>query len=230
MIFITGTDTGCGKTTVGRAICAALAARGVSVGVFKPAETGCEEVGGNRVPADAVALAEAARSDLPIETICPYRLRMPASPERAATDEGLVIDRDVIVDAWSTVRRAADFAIAEGAGGLLVPIAPGLIMADLPSLLDLPVLVVARDALGTVNHSLLTIEAIQARRLDLVGIVFSSPEPGPSALENAHAVAAHSGARLLGTLPFLCDPDDATLARSAEENLDLDHLLERCGR
>ena len=96
MIFVTGTDTGCGKTTMGRAICAALRVRGMKVGVFKPVETGCADHEGFLVPSDAVALARAAGCDLPIETICPYRLRKPASPERAARSEDMVIDLNVI--------------------------------------------------------------------------------------------------------------------------------------
>jgi dethiobiotin synthetase len=226
MIFVTGTDTGCGKTTVGRAIGAALRRRGVAVAAFKPIETGCEErEGRRRVAADAEALARAAGSELAPELLCPVRLAMPASPERAAAAEGREVDLDAIAAAWGEVRRGADFVVVEGAGGLLVPITATETMADLPTRLGLPVLIVARDALGTVNHTLLTIEAARARRLRLAGVVFSAPSaPGAEPLDNAAAVAAHGRVRLLGALPHLPGVDDATLAAAAEAHLDLDAI------
>jgi dethiobiotin synthetase len=228
MIFVTGTDTACGKTTVGRAICAALRRRGMAVAAFKPIETGCEErEGGRRVAADAEALARAAGCELPPELLCPVRLLTPASPERAAAAEGCEIDLEAIDAAWLEVRRRARFVVAEGAGGLLVPITATATMADLPARLGLPVLIVARDALGTVNHTLLTIEALRARGLALAGVVFSSPAaPGAEPLDNAAAVAAHGGdgVRVLGAIPHLPGADDATLAAAAEAHLDLDAI------
>lgn len=225
MIFVTGTDTGCGKTTVGRAICAALRRRGLAVAAFKPIETGCEEREGRRIAADAAALALAAGCELPAELLCPVRLSMPASPERAAAAEGREVDLDAIAAAWIEVRRAAGFAVVEGAGGFLVPITATATMADLPARLGLPVLIVARDALGTVNHTLLTIEAVRARGLGRAGVVLSSPAaPGAEPLDNAAAVAAHGRVPVLGALPHLPGADDATLAAAAEAHLDLDAI------
>jgi len=230
MIFVTGTDTGCGKTTVGRALCAALRRRGLSVAAFKPVETGCAEVGGRRVAADAEALARAAGcfSEITPALLCPIRLAMPASPERAAAAERLdPLDLGVIAAAWDQARRAADFVVVEGAGGLLVPINATATMADVASRLGLPVLVVARDELGTVNHTLLTVEAARARGLRVAGVVFSSPSAGPGAgsLDNARAVAAHGRVEVLGALPHLPGADDSTLANAAEATLDLDAIL-----
>lgn len=227
MIFVTGTDTGCGKTTVGRAICAALRRRGLATAAFKPIETGCAaREAGPRVAADAEALALAAGCDLPPDLLCPVRLAMPASPERAASAEGLELELERISTAWLEVRRAARFVVAEGAGGLLVPITATATMAELAARLDLPVLIVARDALGTVNHTLLTIEAVRTRGLRLAGVAFSSPAaPGAEPLDNAAAIAAHGGGvRLLGALPHLPGADDATLAAAAEAHLDLDAI------
>lgn len=226
MIFITGTDTGCGKTTVGRAICAALRVRGLKVGVFKPVETGCDEADDQLVPVDARALARAAGCELPIEQVCPYRLRMPASPERAAAEEGLLLDKEALIEAWKTVHKSFDFIVAEGAGGLLVPITSELMMVDLPKLFELPVVIVARDALGTVNHTLLTIEAVRARGLELAGVIFSSRDPSSSSLGNAQAISVHGEVSILGVLPDLPDADDATLARAAEKQLNLNLLVE----
>lgn len=227
MIFITGTDTGCGKTTVGRGIAAALRSSGHNIAVFKPIETGCEEVDGELLPVDARALAQAAGCSLPIEDICPYRLRMPASPERAARAEGRVIELPTIVSTWERIRSDADEVIVEGAGGLLVPITRDVMMVDLPALLGIPVLVVARDALGTVNHTLLTIEAIRSRGLELIGIVLSSTDQSQgSSLENFRAIAELGQVRIIGTMPHLPDADDDRLARAARDSLDLDVLFE----
>lgn len=226
MIFVTGTDTGCGKTTVGRALCAALRTRGQKIGVFKPIETGCEEVDGHLAPVDARALARAAGCTLPIDTICPNRFRMPASPERAAAEEGFLLDEAALIEAWKTVRKSFEFIVTEGAGGLLVPITTELMMVDLPKLFELPVVVVARDALGTVNHTLLTIEAIRARGLELGGVIFSSTDSAGSSLDNARAITTHGEIPILGVLPYLPNADDKTLARAAEEHLDLRRLIE----
>jgi dethiobiotin synthetase len=256
MIFISGTDTGCGKTTVGRAIAAALAARGLRVATFKPCETGCRvDERGRRVAEDAEALSRAARNGLPDELACPIRLLLPASPERAAEEEGLSLTTETIIEAWKRAKtfaqneggtpRAserrdlisetgseAEFGLVEGAGGLLVPVTPKLMMVDLPALLDLPVLLVARDALGTVNHTLLSIEAIRRRHLRLVGVVFSSPsaESGSESLRNIEAIARHGQFEVLGLLPHLVGADDDELARAAEAHLHLDRLLELARR
>lgn len=225
MIFVTGTDTGCGKTTVGRAICAALCARGLRVGVIKPVETGCARVGDRLVAADAEALARAAGCDLPAAVVCPNRLELPASPERAARAEGMVLDPTSFVRALVHAREKADFVLAEGAGGLLVPVTASITMADVAALLGLPLVVVARDALGTVNHTLLTLEAVRARCLPLLGVVFSRGRDGDERLENVQAVEAHGRVRILGVLPHLPDAADDRLAQAAEEHLDLDSLL-----
>lgn len=225
MIFVTGTDTGCGKTTVGRAVCAALRRRGLAVGVVKPVETGCVESAGGLIAADAELLAGAAGCSLPPEVICPNRFRLPASPERAAAAEGRTLDPETFDRALSLASAESDFVLVEGAGGLLVPVTPELMMADVAARLGLPLLVVARDALGTVNHTLLTLEAIRARRLPLIGVVFSETDPGPSTLENARAIAKWGRVEVLGSLPYLAGADDETLAAEAERCLELDSFV-----
>lgn len=230
MIFITGTDTGCGKTTVGRAIAAALRSRGLRVATFKPCETGCELDGDEErlIAADAEALAKAAQFKRPQDLLCPLRFQLSASPERAAAAESRTIDLDVILAAWKEAKKDVDFAIVEGAGGLLVPLTPSVMMADLPAMLDLPVLLVARDALGTVNHTLLSIEAIRARHLRLAGVVFSAPAPESEAesLHNVEAISQRGGFEILGSLPHFPDANDETLARAVEEHLNLDRLIQ----
>ena len=120
-LFVTGTDTGCGKTTVACAIARAAREAGLRVRVLKPVETGC--VGG--VPADATALGEAAGDERPLEELCPYRLALPAAPEIAARQERVEIDPDALQRAFASAADGADLVLVEGAGGLRVPIRAG---------------------------------------------------------------------------------------------------------
>ncbi|HEX8953253.1 MAG TPA: dethiobiotin synthase, partial [Polyangia bacterium] len=162
-LFVTATDTGVGKTWVACALLRAAARRGLRVAAMKPCETGDGD--------DGARLVEAAGRPLDPSLARPYRFHLPASPEVAARAEGAVVDIARIADAFTRLTRDADFTIVEGAGGLLVPVAPGVLMADVAARLALPLLVVARAALGTVNHTLLTLEAARARRLSVAGVV-----------------------------------------------------------
>jgi dethiobiotin synthetase len=172
-LFVSGTDTGCGKTQVACALARALRAAGRRVRVLKPVETGCSMRGGAPVPADALALAEAAGDDAPLDRLCPYRLELAAAPEVAARAEGIEIDPELIAHALAAARAAGDAVLVEGAGGLLVPVCADLDVAGLVAHLDLPLLLVARARLGTINHTLLTLEAAAARGLRVAGVVVS---------------------------------------------------------
>ena len=194
-VFITGTDTGCGKTTVGRVLAAAARAQGLVVRVLKPVETGCPEHAGRRGAPDAEALACAAGDDAPLDAICPYRLRLAASPAVAARAEGLRIDAGIITKAFEQAAARADLVLVEGAGGLRVRLNQDLDMAGLAARLELPLLVVARAALGTYNHTQLTLEAATARGLRTLGVVVSHTAPKLSAADRSNLEG------LLGDLP-----------------------------
>lgn len=204
---MTGTDTGCGKTAVAAAICRAARDAGVGVSVLKPIETGCEEREGELRPADALELAAAAGDDAPVERLCPYRLRLAAAPEVAAADEGVAIDLARIEAACRQAAARAELLVVEGAGGLLVPIVPQVDMAALALRLDLPVLVVARASLGTINHTLLTLEAAAARGLRVVGVAISHTEPelSPATRRNLGWLRAHLPVPEIGELPHGAD-------------------------
>ena len=192
-LFITGTDTGCGKTAVGCALARTLRRAGHRVRVLKPVETGCAPH-----PADALALAAAADDASPLERLCPYRLRLPASPAVAARAEGgdgAMVRLEPIRSALEAARRDADIVLVEGAGGLLVPLAPGLDMAALAAELDLPLLVVARASLGTHNHTLLTLEVARTRGLAVSGVAVSHTQAALSSAERANLN------HLIATLP-----------------------------
>ena len=206
-LFLAGTDTGCGKTTVGTVLAHSARERGMRVRVLKPVETGCELRGGEPFPADAAALAAAAADPSPLERVCPYRLRLPAAPGVAAQHEGVEIDPERIETAYARAAAEADLVIVEGAGGLLVPVCEGLDMAGLARRLGLGLVVVARAALGTINHTLLTLEAARARGLAVHGVAISHtvPDAPEGDRANLELLRKRLPAPLLGELPYGAD-------------------------
>jgi len=199
--FVAGTDTGVGKTLVACTLVRALRRRGTTVGVMKPIETGVGAEG----PCDALALREAAGVDDPLETICPQRFALPAAPTVAAEAEGREVDLDAVRAAFAILAARHAALIVEGAGGLLVPAAKDTSMADLAGELGLPLIVVARASLGTINHTRLTLEAAEARSLPVAGVVIShanGPLSPPDAA-NLDALRRHLGDRLVAEIPPL---------------------------
>jgi dethiobiotin synthetase len=211
LLFVTGTDTGVGKTVVSTVIAAALAARGCRVGVVKPVETGCRSAGGTLVPVDALALAAAAGDPAPLEIVCPYRLPDPLAPALAAERAGVAIDVDALAE--HVRRRAAgvDVLLVEGAGGLLVPLTRRESFADLARRLDARLLVVVGSRLGAINHALLTLEVLTTRGLTLAGYVVNrlGPRDDLVVATNEDLLRSLTPARCLGTLPWT--PDAAEL-------------------
>jgi dethiobiotin synthetase len=205
-LFVTGTDTGVGKTFVACALAHAHRAAGRRVGVVKPVETGVDGA-----PDDAVRLRDAAADPAPLDDVCPYQLRAPLAPSVAAAREGVTIDLGRIVALIERRARAADELIVEGAGGLLVPITGTTTYLDLALRLNLPLLIVAANRLGTVNHCALTARVAAAARLAIRGFVLSqvAREPDPSAETNAATIADLTGLRCLGVVPHLARPEDA---------------------
>ena len=181
-VFVTGTDTGVGKTYIGTALAHLLTQRGLRVRPRKPVESGCATAKGSLLPQDAAALREAACSSEPLEQVCAYPLRAALSPERAAALEGCTLILEQLVSACRSGVGTGDFLLVEGAGGWLSPVAPGATNADLAATLRLPVLVVAADRLGVINHTLLTVEAVSSRKLPLAGVVLNQTAPATDPL------------------------------------------------
>jgi dethiobiotin synthetase len=206
-LFVTGTDTNVGKTFVSCALIHALRARGRRIAVMKPVETGVGEVA-----EDAAALRAAAEDPAPLERICPVRLRAPLAPSVAARLEGRTIDPDALARGIDERAAAADLLLVEGAGGLLVPIAGRFTFADLARRCRLPVLLVAANRLGTVNHAALTARVAASYDLDVRGFVLSQPaaDTDQSAETNAGEIAALTGLRCIGVLPHLASSVDAS--------------------
>jgi len=202
-LFVTGTDTGVGKTEVSCALVAAARADGLDLGAMKPAQSGVEP--GD--PGDAQRLRAAAGETDPPELVCPYTFAAPLAPGVAARLAGVEIRLEVILEAAQVLAARHTALLVEGAGGLLVPLTPRHTYADLAVALGLPVLVVARVGLGTVNHTALTVEALRARGLAVAGVVLNrtSAESDPSVPHNAAEIERLTGAKVLASLPFLRD-------------------------
>lgn len=223
-LLLAGTDTGVGKTTIARGLLRIAHERARRLIPFKPVETGCE---GNP-PSDACHLLEAAAiPGLTVDDICPYAFAAPLAPSIAARLEQRPIDIDGIVARAGTLSRRGDGLLVETAGGLLTPWAPGFTAADLAARLSLPVLIVAANRLGVINHASLAAAECQRRRLPCLGFVLVdvSSTHTPDWAYNATEIAAQTGLRSLGTLRHIPDPQTATLARHVAADLDLDALL-----
>ncbi|MHB8369794.1 MAG: dethiobiotin synthase [Leptospirales bacterium] len=185
-VFITGTDTGVGKTWIGTALVRLLARPGVVVRARKPVESGCLEGNDGLIPQDGMAYHAATGEAEPLAHICRFRLRAPLSPERAAALQGVDIRlRDVVAACLNGV-NGDDFLLMEGAGGFCSPLTADGLNADLGMLMGLPVLLVTPDRLGAIHQALATAEVIAQRGLTLVGVVLNEVTPvQDSLMDNA---------------------------------------------
>ena len=197
-LFVTGTDTGVGKSVLAASVCAALGESGETVAAFKPVVTGLEEAPG-AWPRDHELLAEAANAGQSPEQVAPYRYGPPLSPHSAAELAGQTIEPPVILAA-ARAAAAAGLLVCEGVGGLLVPLTPGYLVRDLALDLGLPLVVAARTGLGTINHTLLTVEAARAAGLSVAGVVMTPwpARPAPIEISNIETVARLAGVQVSG--------------------------------
>ncbi len=206
-VFITGTDTEVGKTVIAGAAAVIARSRGRRVGVFKPISTGCrhdQRLG--LVSEDAEFLAAAAETAYDVRTIGPCCYHTPAAPLVAARHEHRPIDYDAISTAYRYIVDSSDFVIVEGIGGLLVPITWKYTVADLAAAFGLPLVIVGRSSLGTINHTLLTLEAAAARGLKVAGVVLNGYNPDGATLAEETAPEVIAGGKKAG-LPLMVPRD-----------------------
>lgn len=198
-LFVTGTDTGVGKTIVTATLARILRLRGVNVGVMKPVTSGCPERNGECVSEDAELLAWAAGIECD-DDVAPYRLREPLAPVESAKLDGVKIDFSRIAECYQRLSARHDFVLVEGAGGLMVPLNGGLLIADLVNHLKLPLAVVARPDLGTINHSVLTCYAAGQMGIEVKGVFVNRfpAVPGLSEKGAPHQIGSLCGAPILG--------------------------------
>jgi dethiobiotin synthetase len=207
-ILITGTDTGVGKTFVATGLLKALRELGHNVCPMKPLETGCSFKKGELVPEDALKLIKAAQVNEPLDLINPYRFRQPLAPAVAAEVEGRIISRNRIISSYRKLSKRHDLIIVEGAGGIMVPVHRKYFIIDLVKDLNLPILVVARPGLGTLNHTLLTLAAAKNRGIEVACVIinYSSKIKNDASVQTSPKVIERSGGvPVLGIVPYLAD-------------------------
>lgn len=217
-VFVTGTDTGVGKTLAACALIHALAARGVLSMPMKPIAAGAVRVAGRPMNEDTRALIEAAGRDLSeADDVTPVLLGEPMAPHIAAAREGRRIDLEPVLAAFTRAAAGGRFLVVEGVGGFRVPLADRLDTVDLARALGLPVVLVVGLRLGCLNHALLTVQAIEAAGLPLAGWIANTLDPAmPVVDENVDALRARIEAPLLGRLEFVSPPQAHRLAAALD--------------
>jgi dethiobiotin synthetase len=220
-IFVTGTGTEVGKSVVAASVCAALAERGDRVAAFKPAVTGLDAPSGDWPPDHELLAAVANAGQSPAE-VAPHRFAPPLSPHYAAELAREAIEPALLVAAARTAGARSDALVCEGVGGLLVPITTGYLVRDLAVDLALPVVVAAATGLGTINHTLLTVEAARAAGLGVAGVVMTPwpAEPAPVEISNRATIERLAAVPVSG-LP----PTDPNSLGAAGRALPLDDWL-----
>ena len=213
-VFVTGTDTGIGKTLSSCALLHALRGHGLRAAGMKPVASGCERIDDAWRNADALALQAAGEPGIPYADINPYALEHPLAPELAARDAGVEVDLPTILAAHARLGALADAVVVEGVGGWAAPLSASLMQADLVRALRLPVLLVVGLRLGCINHALLSARAIAADGVHLAGWVASHVDPEMERVEdNLGILRARLPAPCWGVLPHAPGADPAALAR-----------------
>ncbi|MCZ6680521.1 MAG: dethiobiotin synthase [Candidatus Poribacteria bacterium] len=228
-VFITGTDTEIGKTVIAGGLAAMLKAAGVDVGVMKPIASGGVEHEGRIVSEDAIFLKRAALVDDDLDLINPLCLRHPLAPSVAAEIEEVTIDLRQIDAAFNQLGRKHEFIVVEGVGGIAVPIGGDLLVAHLAQRFQLPLLIVARPDLGTINHTMLTVAFARSFGLDPRGIVLNGlrdESKGLAEETNPKEIARMTHLPIMGVVPFDVrlqrnPPDSAFLSQFMDEHTEL---------
>lgn len=218
--FVTGTDTGIGKTLVSAALLHKLSAAGLRTAGMKPVAAGAEMREGQWWNEDVAMLTAQASLPLPVELVCPLMLREAAAPHIAAALEHKTIDLQTLMGAYRQIAELADALVVEGVGGFRVPLSDDVDTADLAVAMQLDVILVIGLRLGCLNHALLTAEAIAARGLRLVGWVANQIDPAmPHQAGNLEALSQRLPAPLLGLVPWMALPSVSEAAASLDTSL-----------
>lgn len=213
-IYVTGTDTGVGKSVVSAALVHALRADGRRVVGMKPVASGCDWQDGAWRNADALLLQAASDPHPPYADVNPYALRAPIAPELALREEGRTLELGVLTDAYRRLAASADTVVVEGVGGWAAPLSAQLDQLDLVRALELPVLLVVGLRLGCINHARLSVRALRADGVRLLGWIGNAVDPAMERAEdNLATLDERLGLSCWGRLPYCPEPDPARLAR-----------------
>ena len=204
-IFITATDTDVGKTVVTAAVASCIKSSGRKVSAMKPIQTGTNA----QKVLDIEFVYRVLGEDYSIDDVCPYRFAEPLSPKLASEISGAEINIKVIISAFRKLHEKFEHIIVEGAGGIMAPIKKNYFMSDLILDLDIPLIIVARPGLGTINHTLLTIEYAKHRGLNLLGVIINKYPvlPGHAEITNPNEISVLSGLPILGIIPDIRKSD-----------------------
>ena len=235
-IFITGTDTGVGKTLVTAGLVGAISKRGIKVGVMKPVQSGGIMIRGELISEDAGLLLDASGLDLPLELVNPYCFEPAISPDLAAGNT--VVSLDLIKQNLAKLSCSVDCVFVEGAGGIASPLIRNKTNGEVARDLGLPAIIISPQRLGTINHSVLTIEYLKNRGIEVIGVILNNPEQPISGAEeemirrtNGEQIHLYGKARILGEMAHISKPPNGAglseLIDKTLEKIDIDHILER---
>ena len=223
-VFVTGTDTGVGKTTLAASLLASARDQDLDAVYMKPVQTGCARRGSQLVAPDLEFCLRAADLHPPkaeLSSMCPYRFVPACSPHLAAARARRPIRIDVILTHFRKLQAAHDIVIVEGAGGVLVPLGPRTTMLDLMKALRLPLAIAARPGLGSINHPLLTLHELRRARLTILGVFFvhTTPDRNPAIeRDNERTIARAADVPILGRIPFSKDLPSIASAKEGWKN------------
>ncbi len=234
--FITGTDTAVGKTIVSAAILRGFIKKGLKIGAMKPIETGCLNKDGILLPSDGMFLRDMAEMNDSLELVTPIKFENPVSPLVASRLEDIEIDMDRIFKIFETLKKKYDYLLVEGVGGLMVPITQVkrkktksfYFVRDLIKDMNLDAIVVCRPTLGTINHTLLTVEALNNKKIPIKGFIINysnlikndiSEKTNPDILREILEIP------FLGTMPYLTELNKDRIGETALKNIDFESLI-----
>lgn len=234
--FITGTDTGVGKTIVSAAILRSFLKKGLKVGAMKPIETGCLNKDGILLPSDGIFLRDMAEMNDPLDLVTPIKFENPLSPLVASRLEDMEIDIERIFKSFEALKKKYDYLIVEGVGGLLVPIKREqrkkgekyYFVRDLIKEMELETIIVTRPTLGTINHTLLTVEALKSKKIPIKGFIINYSNTSKNDMAektNPEVLQELLDIPLIGILPYLSELNKDRIGETALKSFSLDLLI-----
>ncbi len=225
--FITATDTGVGKTTVTSALAACIQKLGINVGVMKPVATGFAQKTGFK-SSDVSILYHAAKVNDPEDEINPIFMPLPVSPYDAGKVLDLKFDKKIILEKFAKLQGKHNMMLVEGIGGILTPLSRDYFVADLIKEMNLETIIITRSTLGTLNHTMMTVNTCRARKITITGIIINNYDENGGPAEKTAPATLHeiTGIPILGVLPFVKDYENtATMIPYVEKNIDLKSLI-----
>ena len=228
-IFVTGTDTDVGKTVITAGLAAVMQSLGYEISVYKPFQSGAIEGNKQLISPD---LSFVKQIDNNIKTKYSYIMKAPTTPSVAAELEGIVIDKKKVLKDFGELKQTSDIVITEGAGGLMVPVNNEMLMCDIVKMLNLPVVIVARSTLGTINHTLMTVKMAQSMGINVLGVIINRYplNTKDEAIKTAPSlIRKFSGVKLFGIIPDISSISDGCgaefLIDSIINNLNLEEVF-----